>query len=557
MKLNRTGSIWDRNERNKINDNWDKLEGNINNFQSEITDKVFAEIKDSAKLNWGEPVNSFNNLPKNAKNGDTRFTRDTGKVYRYDGTNWVEIQQIDAGPVNELDRRVTQQLAETATQALDWDRRGILKLPSDFPVKIPFEIFRNVYGNITHNYNFDYWDDAQVLHVKTDGGGSNDPTYGDEDKPFSSVKYAIDQAHSRSGDKWIIKIMNKRLTGGSSWGITPNTLHTFNIEKNLKIMPHKDIEKVIASSSSAGGGYSWSKEENVYYTSRSLLEKVYDSKFKDARGNFVSVERVDTLGECKATPNTYYYSNNIIYIHRKDSSAPDDDIHLITQLGINLLFNVNNCKFFIEDIQFAYNSRVSSSDQECVKITGNIGSEFIHRRCSFGASRLNGLAVDTKGHVYGFHSDAHNNNTDGFNYHDTSGNAKGFVFEFDCYASFNGNTGGSTFNATTAHDGMAVLRVGSIGHDCRGPILADVNGCYSINVDCNMYDSTRSSGSTRAGFWFDNAGTSGRIGKAYLINCSGGGVGTYTVNTDRLVEVYTKNLKGNNIPEAVLLNQIT
>lgn len=113
MKLNRTGAIWNRDERNKINDNWDKLERNTNDFQGEITDKVFAEIKDSAKLNWESPVNNFSALPNVAKNGETRFTRDTGKVYRFDGKAWKEIQEIDAGPVNELDSRLKTMLAET------------------------------------------------------------------------------------------------------------------------------------------------------------------------------------------------------------------------------------------------------------------------------------------------------------------------------------------------------------------------------------------------------------------------------------------------------------
>ena len=112
MKLNRTGSIWNRDERNKINDNWDKLERNTNDFQGEITDKVFAEIKDSAKLNWESPVNNFSALSNGAKNGETRFTRDTGKVYRYDGKNWKEIQELDLSPITEVESRVNSQVAE-------------------------------------------------------------------------------------------------------------------------------------------------------------------------------------------------------------------------------------------------------------------------------------------------------------------------------------------------------------------------------------------------------------------------------------------------------------
>src|SRR5699024_3955865 len=79
----------------------------------EVSDAAFDKVVDNARINWKEPVDNFNSLPSNAKNGDTRMDRSTGQVYRYDGTNWVEIQQIDAGPVNELDSRLSSQLAQT------------------------------------------------------------------------------------------------------------------------------------------------------------------------------------------------------------------------------------------------------------------------------------------------------------------------------------------------------------------------------------------------------------------------------------------------------------
>src|SRR5699024_1708891 len=45
-----------------------------------------------------------------------------------DGTNWVEIQQIDAGPVNEVDARLTSQLNEKASSQYD---SLTIKVPSD------------------------------------------------------------------------------------------------------------------------------------------------------------------------------------------------------------------------------------------------------------------------------------------------------------------------------------------------------------------------------------------------------------------------------------------
>src|SRR5690625_1556218 len=102
----------DRQNRNNHNDNYKELYGVVNNIVGTITDEVYEQIIDGAKLNWKSPVDSENDLPTSANEGDTVMTRDDGKVYRYDGSQWQEIQQIDAGPVNELDSRLTSQLAD-------------------------------------------------------------------------------------------------------------------------------------------------------------------------------------------------------------------------------------------------------------------------------------------------------------------------------------------------------------------------------------------------------------------------------------------------------------
>src|SRR5699024_6527917 len=130
VKLNRTPNQFDRSAKNGENENWDIIEGEVraigdrvDNFIDEVSDAAFDKVVDNAKINWKEPVDNFNSLPSNAKNGDTRMDRSTGKVYRYDGTNWVEIQQIDAGPVNEVDARLTSQLNETNSQLADTSRK--------------------------------------------------------------------------------------------------------------------------------------------------------------------------------------------------------------------------------------------------------------------------------------------------------------------------------------------------------------------------------------------------------------------------------------------------
>ena len=128
MKLHRNGTNWNRDERNKTNDNWDKIEGNYNNVVENVSDKAFDKVVDSAKLNWKEPVDTLDNLPSDTVEGETRMVRDTGKVYRYNGTAWQEIQEIDATAINEVDSRLSSQLAETADGLFNSRVGGTVKI---------------------------------------------------------------------------------------------------------------------------------------------------------------------------------------------------------------------------------------------------------------------------------------------------------------------------------------------------------------------------------------------------------------------------------------------
>jgi len=101
------------NTLNNTNHNFKELYDEFGNVVKTVSDKAFDKVVDSAKLNWKEPVSSQSNLPDDADEGDTRMARDTGKVYRFDWYSWKEIQEIDAGPVNEVDTRLTSQLAQT------------------------------------------------------------------------------------------------------------------------------------------------------------------------------------------------------------------------------------------------------------------------------------------------------------------------------------------------------------------------------------------------------------------------------------------------------------
>ena len=69
---------------------------------------VANEAAVSTRLRWLVPVNTFSNLSTTYPSpqlGDVVMMRDTGKVFRYNGTSWQEIQDIDPTAINALETR--------------------------------------------------------------------------------------------------------------------------------------------------------------------------------------------------------------------------------------------------------------------------------------------------------------------------------------------------------------------------------------------------------------------------------------------------------------------
>lgn len=116
MAQKNIGGSWTREDRNTLNGMFTELYNETNQLRyefnsavEEVSGRAFGKVVGAARLNWKEPVDTVNDLPEDAKEGETRMVRETGKVYRFDNSTWAEIQQIDAGPVNEVDSRLTAQ----------------------------------------------------------------------------------------------------------------------------------------------------------------------------------------------------------------------------------------------------------------------------------------------------------------------------------------------------------------------------------------------------------------------------------------------------------------
>lgn len=104
----------------------------------------------TANLNWKEPVNNLTELNalSNPQIRDTRQTRDTGNVYRYDGNAWVLIQTMDTNAIMALDTRLTSQLADKAKFS-DFDYTDISQPPSKVGHKVLFKLSESEYNVIS------------------------------------------------------------------------------------------------------------------------------------------------------------------------------------------------------------------------------------------------------------------------------------------------------------------------------------------------------------------------------------------------------------------------
>lgn len=113
LKLNRTGNALNRNTRNNDNENWAKLEKKYNNVVGEITEEVFDKIVDGSKIDWSQMVDTVADLPSGAKIGETRGVKEDNKIYRFDGSDWIPIAEINLNPIAEVDDRLSSKLTET------------------------------------------------------------------------------------------------------------------------------------------------------------------------------------------------------------------------------------------------------------------------------------------------------------------------------------------------------------------------------------------------------------------------------------------------------------
>lgn len=329
------------------------------------------------------------------------------------------------------------------------------------------------------------------------------------------------------------------------------------MEKNITIQSLHEQSYIGTIEKIGAGGITFTQDGTAWKAPRSNTRWIVDLKYKDSEGKPLTYKKVASLAECQSTQGSYYTDGTNLWIRRvKDETISGDEILIILNTA-NLFIYTNSKQLTLKDTSFFYNW--DTAQHACVKITGTPDSKIIGINSSFSYGGGNGFESINNGLVMMFNCNSYYNGHDGLNYHETpiTTNPYSLVFEYNCKGYYNGQRTGRTQginNGSTAHEGIYILRVGTVAFENDGPNIADVNGCFSVCFNCMAYNSARPyQDGRKAGFVFSNE-DSVKSGKAYLFNCAGGGKETQGIGNQSNSDIFIRTFKGSNIEPSVLKN---
>ena len=447
----------------------------------------------------------------------------------------------ETGVVDEaILARTSQQLKSPAIPY------GEIKMPNDFSPTLPFNIWRDWDNVVKHDFDIAQYEEnlEETYYVKRSTGlDTNDGLT--EITPLKTIQAALDKIGSNTNKNYMIVALETMQLYASEFYNSGG----FYLRTGTRVyITTKDKDDRIISTSGVDG-LSWSVNAtytNVYETTHSTtLEKFAD--LRTSNKDFMELPkpytRVTTIAEVDVLPGSFFNDGSTMYVRTLDSIIPDNN-ELFACEGANFTRFVmdDGANFIFENIDIFTGNLFTAS------VGPLFSNSFTLNNCKVALSIGDGITGNNMANVYAFNCVVGYVKKDGFNYTFSSTptgvtRRDRLAFEYNCIAYQCGHEATTEINnASTAHNGVSILRIGCIGYETKGPIIVDVNGCYSINVDCRARDSLVA---TEHAFEFDLTDSGAGDGIARLINCSGGGEVLYDLLTNG--ETYLTAFKGNRI----------
>ena len=297
-----------------------------------------------------------------------------------------------------------------------------------------------------------------------------------------------------------------------------------------------DVASFSWSASGSGGAFVSTTASAKKY--RCML----DGNYRNVKGLPRPMTSAADQATCETTSGTFFYDSGttFLYVNMFDGRTPDpDDGWLYGESPYDFEIQQGGTTsadvILLENLEFVSNNGAVSS-----------GATLRYRPVTTGSE--NSAQVGFKnvltygGHDNGFEiydadvvvtQDCHAwyNRNDGLNYHSfiTTGTRGEYmtVYEHNCTAQDNAWEGwddqqslSTSTNASTAHDGMHILRTNTVGGSCNGAVIADVNGVHSLNyfVQASQPDARGSAGFNGC-FWHEKFNSFSTIKIMYLWGC--------------------------------------
>lgn len=251
----------------------------------------------------------------------------------------------------------------------------------------------------------------------------------------------------------------------------------------------------------------------------------------DSMGAYLPYTYVSSISEVSSTAGTYYWdgTNKKMYVHPKKDIGT---VHpLVSTYGFRFsMRNDDSAMLYFENLNIIsgfYLSGRATLDDNDERI-----NEFIGKNCTFQHNfSADGVPASNFNIVYLIDCVCAYPQADCYNYHATNLSESQILntvyVEVNCQAEEAGyyhhmfNTNRYIMNLSTAHDGVNILRVNTTGRHGDGPMIADVNGCRTVCIDCQVFNNKYDFSGTNVACYTFNETNATHSGKATLINCFG------------------------------------
>lgn len=288
----------------------------------------------------------------------------------------------------------------------------------------------------------------------------------------------------------------------------------------------------------------WTASGAAYGTPATSVGNVFDASSLDYRGVPRRYTNVANLAAVQALAGSWAEVSGTVYVRCFDGRAPDDDVLVNMKTGGFTVTPRAAKTVYFKDLGFL----MGSTSSDCVRVSTQAATTgyFTAINCFFGGGGADALGIRNTTLSWLRQCTAAHGKVDGFS--GTRNHALAMdVVEYLCHA-FNAGAGGSgtTNNCSTYHEGSRVLRLGGVYYSALGPVVADVNGCKSLNINCSSSRSLLGSGAGAASWYANNSVGSietSPAGKQWLVRCAGG-ESLYDISAETSAAQFYRNWSG-------------